>query len=255
MNIICHNDTRFSEHFSFGAGAPMANLYDCNLAELRKKNYTAVVTGLGRLNLILKFKEVGLNYFFIDRGYILNTKAKDWLRISYNSLQMNKVREIKDWRNGISLKPVEWRKEGSTVMLCPPSKKTGEFYDFNTDLWLEDTYNKIKKYTDRDIIIREKPKLKLNRSKSLIDSFKETYCIVIYNSNAATEAIYNGIPAIVLGDAASKFVAERKIENIENLYYPDRTNWLKNIMYNQFTKDEIAEGKAIQFLKKEHGLI
>ena len=64
----------------------------------------------------------------------------------------------------------------------------------------------------------------------------------------------DGIPAVVLGEAASKFVSVTKIEDIENLTYPDREDWIKNIMWNQFLRTEISSGKALEILKKRNGL-
>lgn len=253
MKIICHADASPSNYFSFGAKAPLVNLYEADLQKLKDEGYTAAFTGLGRLRLILELEKIGMNYFFLDRGYLFGHK-KHWIRLSYNSFQMQSIKKVKDWRNGNKLHPAPWRnKANGHILLCPPGKKTGSYYGFSPEEWLEKTLKKISTYTDRRIVIRHKPENKRDRyngSLSLMSDLEDAYCVVVYNSNAATEAIYSGIPAIVLGDAASKFVSRTEIKDINDLIYSKRTGWLKNIMCNQFTKNEIATGEALDFFLK-----
>lgn len=253
MKIICHDDTRFSRIFAFGASAPLTNLYKEDLIKLKEKGYTAVVTGMGRLRLISKFEKIGMNYFFIDRGYLFGEK-KHWLRICYNSLQLEQFKKIKDYSIPKKLLIKPWNHaRGDKIIICPPSKKTGSFYNFDPEEWTENVSNEIKKYSDKNIIIRKKPEIKTDRyfgENSLKNALKNAHCIVVFNSNAATEAIIEGIPAVVLGPAASRFISETKISNIENLQFPDRENWIKNLMRNQFTKDEIGTGYALKTLKE-----
>jgi len=254
MKIICHDDKKFSSHFSFGAKAPLMNLYEQDLRAIKSSGYTAVVTGLGRLKLISKFEELGIPYFFLDRAYIFGER-KFWIRVSYNSLQMNEMRDIKGWRNVSPVTPEPWRKGGSKIVVCPPSKKTSEFYKFDKDKWLNRVVKYLDKNSDREVIIRYKPDNKIARyhgDTSLLAALEDAHCIVVYNSNAATEAIFSGVPAIVLGDAASKFVARTDLSDIESLCYPDRELWLKNLFCNQFTVDELSNGEAIDFLTKYH---
>lgn len=256
MKIICHDDTRFSQYFAQGADCELKNMY---LEDLSKyKDFTVALTGLGRLKLIRKLKEANINYFFIDRAYLFDNGKKNWMRISYNSFQMKSINDnLINPRIKVNSKPAPWKKTGENIILCPPSKKTGEFYGFNPDDWTENTYNEIKKYSDRPIIIREKPPSseRYSGSNSLSKALENAWIIVIYNSNAATEAIYQGIPAMVLAeDCASRFVSRVEIKDIEKPYYPDRELWIKNILYNQFTIDEIKNGRALRLLRKLHKL-
>lgn len=257
LKIICHNDTRFTRDFAQGARAPLANLYETDLDKIQDLGYdTVALTGLGRLPLILELEKRGMNYFFIDRGYVLDDGRKEWLRISYNAFQMQTMSENPIMRKEFKLNPMKWNKKGENILVIPPCAKAGKYWGFDKDEWLEDTVNKIKKYSNREIVIRQRPAASKRYSgkTSLKSALKNTFIIVVYNSNAATEAIYNGTPALVLGDAASKFVSITKIKNIENPIYPDRELWLRNLLSNQFKRQEVSSGKALKFLMKIHDL-
>jgi len=256
MKLICHDDTRFSREFAEGANAPVANIHRKDLVKLKKKGYTVAFTGFGRMKLIMKLEAHEIPYFFIDRGYIIDDGRKQWMRVSYNSFQMDQMRDFGSWRRSIRIKPKKWKKNGDYILVVPPCPKAGKYWGFDNKKWLESTVTELREHSNRDILVRARPLVRDRYSgpKSLINAAKNAHCIVVYNSNAATEAIFHGTPAIVLGEAASKFVAVQSISQVENLIRPDRTEWVKNLMYNQFTRDELADGTALKALIKMHNL-
>jgi len=78
----------------------------------------------------------------------------------------------------------------------------------------------------------------------------EYYCVVSLNSNAATEAIWAGIPAITLGQHVTNPVTKNSLSDIDNLYYGDITQWLCMLSYSQFTKEELLDGTAARLVRK-----
>jgi hypothetical protein len=76
--------------------------------------------------------------------------------------------------------------------------------------------------------------------------------VISLNSNASTEAIWAGIPAITLGKHITNPVTRQHIADINNLHRPHLANWLCMLSYSQFTYDELMNGTAIQIVKKYH---
>jgi hypothetical protein len=79
--------------------------------------------------------------------------------------------------------------------------------------------------------------------------------LVTYNSNAATEAIFHGIPAFTLAPAnAASSVALQDLSQIENPYYADSDklySWACHLAYGQFHVNEMKDGTANRILLDE----
>jgi len=117
LKIICHNDKKFTQLFAAGAKAPLADLNNADLDKLQKLGYdTVALTGLGRLRLILELERRGMNYFFIDRGYVLDNGRKEWMRISYNSFQLTELKNPPIERKKFKLSPAKWKKKGKHIL-------------------------------------------------------------------------------------------------------------------------------------------
>ena len=111
----------------------------------------------------------------------------------------------------------------------------------------------MRNYTDKKIVFREKtPKKKRDPLyQHLLD--EDYYCVVNINSNAATEAIWAGIPTITLDRHITNSVTKNKLSEINNLYTGPLANWLAMLSYSQFTFDELIDGTALEIIKKYHG--
>ena len=207
-------------------------------------------------NIIKECWQTGQEFIFIDTGYFLNC-PKEYHRITRNHLQLTKIIEqpVDRWesfqKRGITLK--SWQKNGSNILVCPPTSKS--LYMHNTDQkkWLKETLKKLKKHTDRKIIIRTKPPPDERRvgdtlQKALIEH--DIYALVTGESGSAIEAIMGGIPAIVSKDSAASPVARTKLSEIENVIYPDREAWMRSLSYGMFNNEEIENGFAWKILNE-----
>jgi hypothetical protein len=76
--------------------------------------------------------------------------------------------------------------------------------------------------------------------------------VININSNAATEAIWAGVPAITLDRHVSNSVTKNSLSDINNLYRGNIANWLCMLSYSQFTYEELLNGTATNILKKYH---
>ena len=78
------------------------------------------------------------------------------------------------------------------------------------------------------------------------------YFVVNINSNAATEAIWAGIPAITLDKHITNPVTKNQLSDINDLLRPNLSLWLCALSYSQFTFDELIDGTAARIIKKYH---
>jgi len=133
-----------------------------------------------------------------------------------------------------------------------------KFYEKDLDEWLADTIKEIKKFTDRPVEVRRRNKQRLNRivNNTLEQALNDdVFALVTFNSNAAVESIFHGIPAFALAPiSAASPVASNDLSKIETPYYPDKDKlhaWGCHLAYGQFHLSELKSGKAKQMLEKQ----
>lgn len=193
---------------------------------------------------MLRARDNGFNFYYGDHGYF---GRHQFYRITKNALQHD-GRGHSDCERfrwfGIEIKP---RRHGSHIVICPQSEVFFQMWGINRDFWLQSVKAEIQKYSDRQIIVRTKRDF-----KSFHQAIKNAHAVVCFTSNAAVDAILEGVPAICLGECAASIMAEKKIENIENPYFKnDRLEWAGVLADNQWTLNEIRSGDAWEQLNAE----
>ena len=82
----------------------------------------------------------------------------------------------------------------------------------------------------------------------------DVFALVTFNSVAAIESIYHGIPAFTLAPCnAASPVSLQDPSQIENPYYPNDDKlhaWGKHLAYGQFHVSEMKDGSALTKLKE-----
>jgi len=119
--------------------------------------------------------------------------------------------------------------------------------------WIKDTLFKLRDGT-REVVFRPHPQApvpdfaEVGYSRGVV-AWAEYKACVTYNSNLGVEAALNGVPVFVddIGSMALQ-VANRKLSNLDNPVMPDRTQWLRNLAYTQWTPQEMREGQAWKHL-------
>ena len=129
--------------------------------------------------------------------------------------------------------------------------------------WIKQTVDSIRQYSHRKIIIRPHPrsKISINLSDVVIEMPKQipgTYddfdinynyhCVINHNSGPAVQAAIHGVP-IVCDSSSLAYPVSGKIENIENIILPDRTEWFVNLCHTEWTVEEIAQGIPLKRLE------
>ena len=227
---------------------------------VRRKNYTnyqedcLLRNTVGNEELLISKIDNNFPFWFIDSGYTNFLESnKKWHRLVRNHLHFGNYFDAPVDRLGIFKSfPEPWRKDGDRILVVEPGPFAAGIFHVDLGTWKYDIEKELRKYTDKKIVFREKaPKKKRSR---LIDELRneDYYCIININSNAATEAIWAGVPAITLDRHITNPVTRNKLSDINNLYRGQIAHWLAMLSYSQFTYDELLDGTAVDILKKYH---
>lgn len=129
--------------------------------------------------------------------------------------------------------------------------------------WLDQIVSQIKKHTDRKIVIRPHPRSPISVSipgtttivpKQIPGSYDDFdidynyHCVINHNSGPAVQAAIHGVP-IICDSTSLAAPLSNKIENIENLQFPDREDWFLKLCHTEWTVEELAQGIPIQRLQ------
>jgi hypothetical protein len=243
----------------------------CNSVPVNSDNFDydssddpMVLRGILKKKWIHRCWEDSRDFYFMDTGYFGNERTqsnpngwKYWHRIVKNDLQHNEIIDRPGDRFAtFRRKFVPWRTSGRKILVAAPDEKPMKFYEKDLESWLTETVNTIKQYTDRPVEIRRRNKLRLDRmtSDTLADALNnDVFALVTFQSNAAVESVFQGIPVFVLAPTcAAAPVGLKDLSKIETPYYPDRDKlqaWGNHLAYGQFHISEIKNGKAKQLLE------
>jgi hypothetical protein len=164
-------------------------------------------------------------YILIDHGYFNRDMGLNWARFCVSNYHCT---DFRDSDRKIP-KVNEW-KQGDNIIVIPPADKIKKIYGAND--WLDKTISEIKRYSDKRIIVKHKS------DGNLSDLLRNAHCLVSFGSVSEVEAMISGVPVIVSAFSPAIPVSNR-IENIENLVYPDRIRWLHSLAAAEWHKDEM----------------
>jgi hypothetical protein len=233
-------------------------------------NYESDITkpiafrGISKRDLIYRCWQDKRDFYFMDTGYFGNYASKynpkgqkHWHRIVKNNVQHvgNLINRPDDrWKKLQEYFPTltwtGWKKSGKNILLVAPSAKPCKFYGIKVETWINDTVEQLRKYTDREIIIRHKTATRNERSttNTIYDAMNsDVFAVVTYNSIAASEAVAYGIPAFTLAPNAAHIVSCNDLSLIETPYYPDPElvyRWCCHLSYGQFNSEDMISGLA-----------
>lgn len=210
---------------------------------------------VGNEDLLVTKIDRSYPFWFIDSGYTNFLEPnKKWHRLVKNHLHTGKYFDAPaDRLDNFRSFPKKWRTGGDIIYILEPGPFAANIFHVDLKTWKYDIEAELRKYTDKKIKFREKApkKLRTNLFKELADD--DYYCLISINSNGSTEALWQGVPAITLGQHITNPVARNKIEEIHDLYRGGIGNWLCMLSYSQFTFDELINGTAVNLVKQYHG--
>ena len=190
--------------------------------------------------------------WFIDSGYTNFLESnKKWHRLVRNHIHHDQMFEAPvDRLSNFTSFPKPWRESGEKILIIEPGPFAAGIFHVDLKTWKYDVERELKKHTDKQIVFREKAEKKIRTS--LVEELRneDYYCVVSINSNAATEAIWSGIPVITLDRHITTPVSRSKLSDINNLARPHLARWLCAVSYSQFTVDELYDGTAFRCVNK-----
>jgi hypothetical protein len=167
----------------------------------------------------------------------------------------------------IKIKDMKINNDGY-ILFCGQLPWDTQVQNINYNDYINNIFTKLKKITNKEIVFRHhplfKPRGKFNitlpkyvkkdENNSLLDSLKDAYCVISYNSTSLVECILEGKPIIALDKMSIVYdLGTSDINNINKLYIPDKKKILQkmyDISYMQYTEKEFENGTAINFIKK-----
>ena len=239
---------------------------DSNTFDYDASDNPIVLRGILKKKFMYRCWEDNRDFYYMDTGYFGNERTqsnpngwKYWHRIVKNNLQHDQLIERPGDRfAAFKRKFNPWKKDGRKILIAAPDEKPMKFYEKDLEDWLTETVDTIKKYTDRPVEIRRRNKLRLDRltTDTLENALNDdVFALVTFNSNAAVESVFQGIPVFVLAPAsAASPVGLRDLSKIETPYYPDKDKlqaWGNHLAYGQFHISELKSGKAKDILESQ----
>ena len=157
-----------------------------------------------------------------------------------------------------------WRKDGEFILIAGQHDRSLQWQNQpNTSAWFLQIYNQIRKHTDRPIIFRPHPRCRVpaielglrsvyRQDPQHIDgtyddfdiSFDNIWATVNYSSNPGIHSVIAGVPSFVSNLSLAYPVANDIdfLHDIENPLIPNRTQWLNDYAWTEYTIEEIAQG-------------
>ena len=235
--ILCYS-------FAKGSGSLMCHVN--NFSEFDKTIATyGYLRGTGEA--IKKVK----NYFYIDHGYFKQSKRKfiknkvvnmdldGYFRIVYNDYWSDgSKKKSSDRFNKLSLEIKDKKSTGDYIIISEPIPEAIDFYNLGN--WTEVTISKLKKYTDRKLIIHSR-----SSEIRLDDLLKNAWAFVSDHSSAGFKAMMEGVPAYFTNSTLGKISSIDKIEDHEIDY-----SVFYNLAYEQWSITEIQNGEAWDYLSQ-----
>jgi len=187
-------------------------------------------------------------YWYVDNGYMKSKwHGGDYYRITRNAPQHSGLGESNGERFralGIPIAP--WRIDGHHILIACQSDLWHELNcGMNAAQYAERVTAELRRYTQRPITVRHKPRGGNAEAYSLTGELRNCWAVVTHSSMVALEAVLAGVPAFVLAQCAISPMASRDLVSIESPIHPtDRERWAGVLADNQWSLPEIRDGTA-----------
>ena len=170
----------------------------------------------------------------------------------------------------LNLEVKSWRTDGECILIAGQHDKSLQWQTMpRMSNWFLNTYDEIRKHTDRPIIFRPHPRCRLEHIERGLKNvyrqeprhvtntyddfdmgFDNVWATISYSSNPGIHSIIAGVPAFVSTHSLA-YPAGNDIDflhNIEQPIMPDRTQWLNDYAHTEYTIEEIAAGLPLKNL-------
>lgn len=170
----------------------------------------------------------------------------------------------------LGLEAKRWTNDGQHILVCGQHDKSLQWQGMpRMSNWFLNTYDEIRKHTDRPIVFRPHPRCRLdhierglrhvyrqepNHINDTYDDFdldfNNVWATVSYSSNPGIHSILNGVPAFV-GTSSLAYDVGNDIDFLHDIEEPHmgaRQHWLNNYAHTEWTIEEISQGLPLKRL-------
>jgi glycosyltransferase involved in cell wall biosynthesis len=209
-------------------------------------------------------KELGINYYYFDHAYFFkghNHKANEIsnilaYRVTKNAENLTRIVELDDVDKNRIIKYRKFTdtfrlkniKRGQRILIVPPTEAVCRYYKIdNLNEWENQVRFKVKKYSDRTIVVRRK-----TDPKPLESDLQNAHCVITYQSTVGITSMLKGVP-VICDDVSMCKPVSINFEDIEKKYIRDDdlvNKWIDSLLANQFTMEEIQNGTAKRIVDK-----
>ena len=172
---------------------------------------------------------------------------------------------------GLVCKP--WRSNGNFILVCGQHNKSLQWqHMLPMSNWFLETYDEIRKHTERPIVFRPHPRCRLEHIERGLKhvyrqepvkiggsyddfdmGFDDVHCTISYSSNPGIHSILSGVPAFVSTHSLAYPVANDIdfMHDVEQPMMPDRQQWLNDYAHTEYTIEEISQGIPLKHLTSQ----
>jgi hypothetical protein len=204
----------------------------------------------------------------IDTGFVRNKRSDDndldrYMQVGYDGIKRKANCYAKgssqDRWTALEFPLKEWRKDGEHILILGQHEIGISTQHMDIIGWWEDTISYISRVTDRKIKFRPHPNqtkfpkgnYQLTEGTTIEEDLENCWCAVARTTNGSVDAIINGIPVITPDTACMAFgVSSHFLTEILEPRTPDRTRWLSELGYSQWTIREMQEGLPWRHLRR-----
>lgn len=224
------------------------------------------LVGVKTVDWFKMYREAGIPVALFDKGYVraLNANLQRYWRVAINGLQpleyvATATHSPVRWQEARAVmrrKEAQWNPRGDHVLIAGSSAKAMRWGGvFDATAWVQNLVDDIKRLVDWPIIYRPKATWRdakpiygteFSQDKDgLADCMERSRVMIVSSSNACFDAVMAGLPVIVLGEGIARPIASTTLDDLERPRLADRcerTQWLANLAWTQWTLKEYAGG-------------
>ena len=198
-----------------------------------------------RVDWYLNKEKITINNWKKDGGHILVLPPSLYMKRFYNMHIVlpefgikNGQKVLRKNQTEVQLKNLGDRRDQAIIIDKEAS------YD-NDEFWEKDVITELKKHTDREIRVRYK-----DSPTTFQQDLVGAWAVVSSQSIGAVDALLAGVPSFCEDTSAALPMSLTDISKIETPIYPDnREEWMRSLLANQYTLEEIRSGIAYNRLK------
>lgn len=249
-------------------GAIIGNAFNSNPSKTRLPHYAV------RKMVMDTQTQSGRYWLSIDSNVFIYKNRDNphkYLRYSFNGvfprdgIYCNESPGEENWANirrdyNMDLKP--WRNNGNHILMCLQRPMGWSMRGRNLMQWLDETFSRIRQYSDRPIVVRWHPGDWKNfptgvdfgsynvvmspQDRHITQDLVNCWALVCHNSTPSSVAVIEGVPAFITdqpGYCQAGDVANTDFNLLENPIMPDREAWIRKLAQCHWSFDDLRSGR------------